>query len=222
MMSAVVTLVLLLCVTVTAQTAQQPQQDQTSLGSVLDKLKDPESVKQLQQALSVLQEVAQTKAQVTKPGDHKSVGDALDKGLDMAKTTVVYLAGKIEQVAPKLWEVLKLQQYVKGATLLINPFGFLIVVLLYRHYVQKWWKPLPVDNNPDSPLFHESTSSEDVPLPTRKGWRSIFTVAVPLASLVGGGIWFYSSITQAIGYFINPNYYALKDIIAMVRNPGVF
>lgn len=150
------------------------------------------------------------------------MGDALDKGLDLAKGTVVYLAGKIEQVAPQLWRVLILQQYVKGATLLISPIGFLFLIMLYRHYLLKWWKPAPGDDDVEAPIFEDGSRHDDLPLPTHKGWRNFFAIVIPLACMVFGVIWLYSSMTDSAGYFINPNYYALRDIIVLVRNPGAF
>ena len=198
---------------------RQAQQTAPTAG-ILDKLKDPQQAKQLQQALDVLQQVAQTKAD-EKPGEHKTVGDVLDKSLDMAQQTVVYLAGKIEQVAPQLWRVLVLQQYVKGAATLINPLGFLLVIWVYRHFLLKWWKPVTKDLDPKEPLVNPETV-DNIPLPTHKGARGLFTIVIPLCCVVIGGIWFYSSLTDAAGYFINPNYYALRDIITLVRNPGAF
>lgn len=211
------------CVATFAQTPSQSQPAQPSTASsILDRLKDPQQAKQLQQALDILQQVANAKAENTKGDGHATVGDALDKGLDMAKETVVYLAGKIEQVAPQLWRVLVVQQYVKGATSLINPLGFLLVILLYRRLLLKWWKPQPGDDDPKERAFTEAVGEDEIPFPTRKGWRGLLSIAVPLAMLVIGGIWFCSSITDAAGYFINPNYYALKDIITLVKNPGAF
>jgi hypothetical protein len=221
---SVVVITFLLCVGLFAQASGQAPAAQPAqtfgAGGIMDRLKDPQQAKQLQQALDILQQVANTKAADTKgDGDHKTVGDALDKGLDMAKETVIYLAGKIEQVAPQLWRVLVIQQYVKGAMSLINPFGFLLVVLLYRHLVLKWWKPLPSDDDPAEPIIDKE--SDENPF-THKGWRGVFTIVIPLVMLVIGGVWLYSSITDAAGYFINPNYYALKDIIGLVRSPGAF
>ena len=89
--------------------AQAAQTAPVSTSGILDKLRDPASARQLRQALDVLEQVAASKAEDTKTinnDGHKTVGDALDKGLDMAKSTVVYLAAKIEQVAPQLWHVL--------------------------------------------------------------------------------------------------------------------
>ena len=187
----------------------------------MDRLKDPQQRKELQQALEVLQKAANDQAQDTKPGEHKTVGDALDKGLDMAKETVIYLAGKIEQVAPQLWRVLVMQQYVKGVTGLINPIGFLFLVWLYRRLLLKWWQPSPDDNDPKKPNF-KSIDPDLPPLPTHKGWRGFFTVVVPLVAVVFGMMNLYRGLTDAAGYFINPNYYALKDIIALVKNPAGF
>jgi hypothetical protein len=220
------TLLLFLCAGIFAQTSTPAQPVQPSLtGTILDRLKDPQQAKQLQQALDILQQVASTRAADTKDnGDHKTVGDALDKGLDMAKETVVYLAAKIEQVAPQLWQILRVQQYVKGAISLINPLGFLFVILLYRYLLLKWWKPQPGDDDATAPVkkMVRDSDGDNWPVPTHKGWRGLLSIALPLAMLVVGGIWFYSSISNAAGYFINPNYYALKDIIILVKNPGAF
>ena len=110
---------------------------------------------------------------------------------------------------------------MKGATSLINPLGFLALIYIYRRLLLKWWKPLPDDDDAEAPVII-NTDSQDIPMPTHKGIRCIFTIIIPLVSIVIGGIWFYSSITDAAGYFINPNYYALKDIIALVRDPSSF
>ncbi len=204
-----------------AQSAPQANSAQPSTTGIIDRLKDPDQRKQLEQALDILQKAANDQAQDAKSGDHKTVGDALDKGLDMAKETVVYLAGKIEQVAPQLWRVLVIQQYVKGATLLIQPIGFLFLVWIYRRLLLKWWRPSPSDDNPEERLI-DPGGADEIPWPTHKGWRGTLTIAVPLVAIIVGGIWFYTAFTNAAGYFINPNYYALKDIIQLVRNPAGF
>jgi hypothetical protein len=193
------------------------------VNGILDHLKDPAQAKQLSQALDLLEQAATARAANNKPGEQgKTVGDALDKGLDMARDTVVYLAGKIEQVAPQLWRVLIVQQYVKGATGLISPVGFLILVFFYRRLLLKWWRPQPGDDDANEPLLNATTRVDEIPTPTHRGWRGFLSIMVPLAAIVIGGISFYSALTDAVGYFINPNYYALKDIIILVKNPGAF
>ncbi len=213
-MKRISTFIVCLFLIVAALFAQQPSQQSQPQpqASGLTKYVSPEQLTELQKMLN---QVQQTLDQQVAGGDgHKTVGDVMDKGLDMFKNAIVFVAGKIEQVAPQLWRVLLVQQYVKGVQIILPPLGFLLLIFVSRKTLLKWWPKDADDDNPEATPW-----GTDTPL-TRKGTRGLFIVALPIFLFIVGGVWLYQSLTEATGYFVNPYYYALKDLVLLVRNPG--
>lgn len=62
---------------------------------------------------NVPQESSQSKeAQTTTPTSGKTVGDVLDKALDLVSGSVATIAAGVEKAAPHVWRIMIFQQYV--------------------------------------------------------------------------------------------------------------
>lgn len=130
--------------------------------------------------------------------DHKTLGDVGDKALDMVGKAVASLSATLEKVAPHVWKIMIRQQYAKAISGLVDPWGLLIVVIIYYRIIDKYWK-----------LTERSSRDE-------KGFRLVF---LDILSVVFGlvfCVWGVSALSDAIKIFINPEYYAIKDIITML------
>lgn len=152
---------------------------------------------------------AETKAEPKK--EKKTMADVADKALDAVTNAVATIAGKMEQVAPKVWEVMIVQQYAKAIGFIIVPFGLVIILFIYMfatRYAAS--KKYPLE---EKVIFERG----DI---TSYGALWIFTTLIPSILLVCIGIWFFNRAADSVMYVINPDYYAVKDLLQMLLKPG--
>ncbi len=141
----------------------------------------------------------------------KTMTDVADKALDLAANMVTSVVSKMEAVAPKIWKILVVQQYVKGATLLITPWGIVLLMLVFIYLTRKAWKLTDEQKQ-------EGYCNRD--WVTMKFGRALFTMFIPMAILFISAIVGICHITESLPYFINPEYYAVKDLLQMLLRPG--
>lgn len=137
--------------------------------------------------------------------DQKSLADVADKALNLMSGLVVKVAGTLEKVAPKFWTIMVRQQYAKAIADTIVPcalaaFGFVVLVLLKK---RMGW--------PD--LEKRSWDDED--------WIKLWVgIIVPgLFSFICFWVSAYH-IAEAAKFVINPEFYAVRDILMMFTRPG--
>lgn len=138
---------------------------------------------------------------------NKTVADVLDKALDLVSGSIATIAAGVEKAAPHVWRIMIRQQYANAVGDLILPWGLFIVVLIYYKVLKnKWPKP-------------EKTGSSDDITP-RDAWI-IFVAVVPLGFGIIFGFWGIQNLTDSAKILINPEYYAIKDLIAIIlqNNP---
>ncbi len=141
----------------------------------------------------------------------KTMTDVADKALDLAANMVTSIVSKMETVAPKIWKIMMVQQYVKGVTLLTGPWGVVLLMLAFMGITRKVWKLTEKQEGEDN------FSNEWF---TMKGARSLATVFIPMSVLFISAIIGVCRVTAALPYFINPEYYAVKDLLTMLLHPG--
>jgi hypothetical protein len=142
------------------------------------------------------------------PAPKKSMADVADKALEMSAKLVTSIAGKMEQVAPRVWEVLVRQQYAKAIGELIAPFGLFWGFLIAAFIIRKVWK------------LSEREKDDCVDMDSMHTWRGIITFILPLIVCVFLGISFFCRFSDSIMYLINPEYYAVRDLLQMLLKPG--
>jgi hypothetical protein len=145
------------------------------------------------------------KGQNAAPTDQKSMADVADKALNLMSGLVVKVAGTLEKIAPKFWMIMVRQQYAKALADTIVPCSlaafFLVIWVLLKQRLG--W--------PD--IEKEHWRDED--------WAKLWLgVVIPgLAFLIT--FWVsMSSVSSAAKYVINPEYYAVRDILMMFTQPG--
>lgn len=157
-------------------------------------------------------------AQPTKTPDgktappEKTMADVADKVLDMSAKYITQIASMVEQVAPKVWRVMIIQQYAKAAGQVMNPLLTMLVMIVYSVVFRKMWK-LPDGEKNDKFFDYE------IPL-TQRGARGLVTFLFPLVVGTISALVFVNHLSDAAMYIINPDYYALKDLLRLVFNPG--
>ncbi|MFA5358603.1 MAG: hypothetical protein WC310_02135 [Patescibacteria group bacterium] len=128
-----------------------------------------------------------------------------DKALDMIGNLVGTIAKVVEGVAPEVWEIMVRQQYAKGISLLVVPWGLFLLSIVYMGVIRIFWKKYP-----DGDDFSEDGSITD------KGWRGFIATLLPLIILFLDTIWALSRTADAVLMLINPKYYAVQDLLRML------
>lgn len=165
-----------------------------------DKARAQAQMKQLGELFGVEQPKPKAEEKQEQP---KTIADVADKGLDMIGNMVGKIAVQVEKVAPKIWEVMVLQQYAKAISGLIVPWGIVILTLMYIFFIRKIFKP-------------SGDSSDWDP----NGGYVWFTMLLPGLIILGTGIWGLVRLSDAILYLVNPDYYAVRDLVKLLLAPA--
>jgi hypothetical protein len=106
------------------------------------------------------------------------------------------LGDTVKKVAPEVWRVLILQQYVKAAQGIFIPLMVLILAGLYYKIINKVWKKPEYDDD----FGHQ-----------------VCCKVLPIGVLIITFVVFIIGISNAIQYIINPEYSAILDLLDMVK-----
>jgi len=106
------------------------------------------------------------------------------------------LGDTVKKVAPEVWRVLILQQYVKAAQGIFVPLMVLILAGLYYKLINKTWKKPEYDDD--------------------FGY-CICCKVLPIGVLITTFVAFIIGTSNAIQYIINPEYSAILDLLDMVK-----
>ena len=171
-----------------------------------DTTKHELSAQEMQVLRDALKAVAGTDTAYTRPPEpHKSMADVLDKTLDISVKAFTTIVGYLEKAAPWVWKTMIRQQYATAIMRLVVPTGMLVLTLILVTLARK--KILKPRQGYDS-----WTDSE---------WGMFsFRTVIPIIATTAFGLWFLERLSDSIALFINPEYYALKDLIQMVLHPG--
>ncbi len=158
---------------------------------------------QLRAQVQALAETLGVKQAAPPEEKQRTAVDVADRVLDMFGSAVVSVASQIEQHAPLLWKVMVKQQYAKAVADVIPSLGWILVALLAHFVVRRKWQK-PSDNTEEGLQFL---------------WHFV-TWVVPLALGIIGVSSFVVSASDSVKFVINPEYYAVRDILLMVMNPS--
>jgi hypothetical protein len=205
----------LLCLPVLALflTLAMPAMAQNSDDATLNKLADQilnspdaSTIKSQLRALATVLDI-ETDAPVATnkdtPGttttETKTLADVGDRALDLAEGMIQSISSKMEDIAPKVWGILIRQQYGKAMANLVVPIGLILLILVFRWRVRHNWQ----NRWTESPIC--------------KFW---FTLILPLAAIFGLGCWGAVEIKDSVKFLINPEYYAIRDLISLLLGKG--
>lgn len=140
----------------------------------------------------------------TTPEPKKTIANVADKAIDMMGQAVATIATNLQKVAPEVWRIMIMQQYVKAIKGIVVPWGLFVTCMIYMFAMTKRvWLP------------SEKESEEE------KVWRAICTKAAPIISALCFAVWGLVRLADSIGYLINPEFYAIQDLLRMILNPGM-
>jgi len=138
----------------------------------------------------------------------KTVADVLNKALDLVSGSVATIAAGMEKAAPHVWRIMIVQQYANAASGILLPWGLLALVVVYYKIIGKRW---PKPTEPDHPRYEFGPNS---------AWW-IFSRILPVFFGIIFGIWGVDNLSDSLKMLINPEYYAIKDLIVIIlqNNP---
>ena len=166
---------------------------------------DQEKMRLQLQTLAEAFEVSKPEAKVEqkKEQPRKTVADVADRALSMVENVTAQLSNTLAKIAPEVWRIMIRQQYAKAAMATIVPFGLIFAILIVVAYIRKYWQPEK----------REDGSYED----DGEKWGYIWVVRiVPGILLLLDGLWLFNRMSDAIAYLINPEYYAIQDLLRML------
>ncbi len=170
---------------------------------------DTEAIKKNAEALGNLFGIDRnkTKQEPTAPQQQKSMADVAEKAIDMTAQAVATIASTIQKIAPDIWRIMLKQQYVKGIAGLIVPFGLLFLLFLYGKRVAPKCFPVPTEEN----CIQEDSDEK---------WTRIwFANILPVGLAFVFGLWGICRLSDCLGYLINPEFYAIQDLLRTILQP---
>lgn len=181
---------------VKAEDTAQSQKDQKATFNDQDKAKAQKELEDLGKAFGA--EPQTEKKETPQP---KTIADVADKALDKVGDLVSSIASNMQKIAPEVWRIMIRQQYAKAIAGPVTPLGLLLLVFFYRHILSKRFKIDSVDNEPNQPSF----------------W---FARVIPVFFLIVFGGWLFGEIGSSVKILINPEYYAVRDLVQLLLNRG--
>jgi len=146
------------------------------------------------------------------PEKGKSVVDVMDKGLDLLSGYVSTLEGVVSKYAPEVWRIMITQQYSKAIGYPAFWGLMLLSVVILRSVIKRYF------GVEKGQAIFARTEKEKNSYSDEAYWARVWFVGIiPTALAIPLTIVFLYCFTEAIMIFINPEYYALKDIIQMLR-----
>jgi hypothetical protein len=132
----------------------------------------------------------------------KTMADVSDKALDMLGGAVGTVSETLKKLGPEVWRIMILQQYAEAATMVIGPLFMLIASLIAMFALRK---PLTITEEERRGYDHSD-------MRIFKHVVRAITYFVPCLCALICAIQFSS----AIAMIINPEYYALKDLLGLM------
>lgn len=128
--------------------------------------------------------------------------EVINKTLSMVKGAISGVADAIAKVAPHVWRIMVKQQYIKAITEVILPWSLFVMTIIAYFWQKKVWS-----------LEKVKTSGEE-------GYHWFFQYIAPCVLWVIFAIWGCIEISSSVAFILNPEYYAIRDLMLMALNPS--
>lgn len=161
--------------------------------SVEDKVK-------LKKQIAELTKLVGAEEVVKEQPKEKTAADVADRAIDLFGGMIGTLSENLKKIAPEVWRIMILQQYSKAVKDVIFHAILLITSVIILFYLKKNIK-----------IKDYSTYSDD------RTFVIIFTRIAPMISIIVFSICLAVSVSNSVAYLINPEYYAIKDMLELVN-----
>ncbi|MBI1956883.1 MAG: hypothetical protein HYS44_00260 [Candidatus Niyogibacteria bacterium] len=174
----------------------------------------PDDVRKAREAIVALTQIfddepaAQSvlsRAQESQP-PKKDMADVADRALSILSGYIGVAAAAVEKAAPEVWRVMIRQQYANAIFWPTIPAGLLLITLGYCAILKRIW---PKIENPTT-----DAEKEDM------NWRGGLSTAVPFIGGLVFSVWLVIAVGLSIKVFINPEYYAFRDLLQLLLSRG--
>lgn len=145
----------------------------------------------------------------------KTVADVMDKAVDKISGVVGTMAKAIENIAPDVWRIMLKQQYAKAIGGVIPSLGFVIVVWTLSRSFKKWRQRLidGANTSKDADQYMRNINDEYV-------WACGFYYGSLIITAFSSLNLVYA-LRDSIQMLINPEFYAIQDLLRMMLNKGM-
>jgi L-asparagine transporter-like permease len=139
----------------------------------------------------VMRQAAERAVQDLRSENGLTASDVANRALDMLESFATRATAALEQLTPEAWRILVRQQYVVGMLDIGIPLMFLVLVLTFWGICKRF-------------------NYED------DEYKVAFTKVIPVIALVIVGTVVACLLPIGIAHFVNPEYYAIRDILTMI------
>lgn len=166
------------------------------------------------------------------PTSQKTIADVMDKAVDKVSDVVGAMAGAINKVAPDVWRIMLKQQYAKAIGDLIVPavLALIIYLIFVRSMLSMRGKAAAAAKKMNADKEGQGKEGPQEKSPeVFKNDRGDMTeygmwYMMVIVSYVVLGIslmWFGNRLADASKFLVNPEFYAIQDLLRMIlsRSP---
>jgi hypothetical protein len=133
------------------------------------------------------------------------MGNGANKVVDMIGSAVGTLSTNLSKIAPQVWRIMIVQQYAKAIDGIVTPTLLLVLLGVVTIVLRK--------NIAPPAAWNQNWNDNDYP----SFW---FRTIIPTFFLCVFGVWFVADFGDSIKLLINPEFYAIKDILLLITNPS--
>ncbi len=141
----------------------------------------------------------------------KTLVDVLDKALDLTSGMVAKVSKNLETYAPKVWGIMIKQQYANAIADAILPFILVLVSIGFILYS----RGIPETGGGGIPRWKELDGNDgDEVAP----W--FIARLAPILCVIAFSIWLVAEIALSTKLLINPEFYAIQDLMKIFLTKG--
>lgn len=140
----------------------------------------------------------------TEAAVEKTMAGVADKALDMFVGVVGSVGDSLKKIAPDVWRIMIQKQYADAVCYVSVPFFIFIFIYVVGGNCQKWFMK----------IYHEDGQEHN----DKVDARICSVIRTVLLTIVG--LWLAIAAGVALRIVINPEYYAVKDLLNLIFSRG--
>ena len=167
----------------------------------------PEDASKMREQISALTAALDGKPPPPKATEKKTMADvadkALDKGIELFTGVVGTVGDALKKIAPDVWRIMIKKQYADAACYIGVPLFMMIVFHMIGKRGKIWFRQIA-----DRTGRHDDETACQT-------WDVLRAVAMTFV-----GVWLAIALGYSLQLLINPEYYAVKDLLQLVTSSG--
>ena len=188
----------------------------------------PEDVRNLREAAQMITDALQGKKQQSEPAPkvekqpQKNMAEVADRALSILSGYIGSAEQAFRKVAPEVWRIMIRQQIANGIAGPLVPLALIGFITAFVVVVKRRWNEPQRPTPPGEGKRRNEEEMKQAESDYNSEWWTRFwmTGIIPGALYFLFGIWASVRIAGSIQMFINPEYYAFKDLLTIVLQKG--